>query len=65
MAEMRQRGENPKGGEGFLTCTQGSSGRSTPEAGPRSDVHVPGTWWRGRMPKKGHRGEYKSTGSYT
>ena len=52
-------------GEGFLTCTQGSPGRSTPEAGSRSGVLLPGTWWRGGMPKKGHRGEYMSAASYT
>ena len=31
------RGERIQKGRGALTCTQGSSGRSTPEAGPRSE----------------------------
>ena len=58
-------GEGPNTGKGALTSSSGSSGRSTPEAGSRSDVLLAGTWWCGGMPKKGHGGEYRSTASYT
>ena len=37
-------GRGSKKGEGALTSSQGSLGRSTPEAGPRSDCFFPYTY---------------------